>query len=73
MSIEVRVINRNIDQALKILRRQISREGLFRTLQDKVAYSKPGDRARRKRARAESRRWKSRARAEKARAKVIER
>lgn len=65
MSIEVRVINRNVDHALKILRRQLSREGVFKTLQDHASYMKPGDRLRRKRGRAESRRWKSRERARK--------
>ena len=63
MSIEIYVRNRDVDGALKMLRRKVSREGLFLTLQDKRAYAKPGDKLRRKRGRAESRRRKARARA----------
>lgn len=62
MSIEIYVRNRDVDGALKMLRRKISREGVFLTLQDKRAYAKPGDKLRRKRGRAESRRRKAKAR-----------
>ena len=34
------VRNRNVDVALKLLRRAISREAVFRTLQDHAAYLK---------------------------------
>jgi ribosomal protein S21 len=73
MAIEILVRHQSasgIDQALRLLRRQVSREGLFLTLRDKVAYVKPGDKLRRKRGRAESRRWKAR---ERARSKAAQR
>lgn len=62
MAIEIYVRNRDVDGALRLLRRKISREGVFKTLQDHRAYAKPGKKIRRKRARAESRRRKARAR-----------
>ena len=65
MAIEVIVRGQNIEGALKILRRQVSREGLFLTLRDKVAYAKPSEKVKRKRGRAESRRRKAKARWEK--------
>ena len=60
MSIEVTVNRKDVDGALRLLRRKISREGIFETLQDHRAYAKPGEKIRRKRARAESRRAKLR-------------
>jgi small subunit ribosomal protein S21 len=62
VAIEVRVIGRNVDHALKILRRQLSRENVFKVLQDHAHYAKPSERRKRKIARAESRRRKAKAR-----------
>ena len=59
MSIEVFVHNRNVDQALKFLKRRMMREGVFLTLQHHKFYVKPGDKIRLKRARAATRRRKS--------------
>lgn len=62
MSIEVIVRNNNVEGALKLLRRQVSREAVFRVLQDHAHYSKPSEERKRKIGRAESRRRKSKAR-----------
>ena len=61
----------SVDQALKLLRRQMMREGVFRILQNHKFFVKPGDKRRLKIARAESRRNKRTRMIEK-RTKVIE-
>jgi small subunit ribosomal protein S21 len=74
VALEVFVRGRDVDGALRLLRRKLSKEAVFRTLQDKVAYATPGERTRRKRGRAESRRRKAKARwAAKNKAQVTER
>lgn len=45
MYVEVR--NNNIDRALKILKRKMADEGIFRELQERKFYEKPSDRKRR--------------------------
>ena len=62
MSIEVIVQNKQRSRRLKLLRRQVSREAVFRVLQDHAHYSKPSEERKRKIGRAESRRRKSKAR-----------
>ncbi len=63
MALEIFVRNRDLDGALRLLRRKISREAVFRTLQDHNYALKPGEKLRRKRARSDSRKRKARARA----------
>lgn len=57
---EVKVYDNNVDRALKALKRQLQREGIFRELKLRSFYEKPSERrkrkqkeARRKRAKAE--------------------
>jgi len=61
VSIEVFVRHQSVggvEQALKLLKRQVMREGVFRSLQDHKFFVKPGDKRRLKIARAETRRRK---------------
>ncbi|RZK44063.1 MAG: 30S ribosomal protein S21 [Hymenobacter sp.] len=45
MYVEVR--NNNVDRAIRLLKRKLVEEGVFRTLQEKRFYEKPSDRKRR--------------------------
>lgn len=45
MRIEVR--NNNVDRALKVLKRKLTEEGIFKDMQKKRFYEKPSDRRRR--------------------------
>lgn len=47
MKIEVR--NNNIDRALKVLKRKLTEEGVFKDIQKHRFYEKPSDAKRRKR------------------------
>jgi len=46
--IEVKVYKNDIERALKILKKKIQNDGVFKTLKEKKAYEKPGDKKRRK-------------------------
>jgi small subunit ribosomal protein S21 len=46
MKVEVR--NDDINQALRVLKKKLQREGVFREMRDKTAFEKPSDRSRRK-------------------------
>lgn len=45
MYVEVR--NNNVDRAIRILKRKMADEGIFKALQEKRFYEKPSDRKRR--------------------------
>lgn len=45
--IEIRVYDNNIDKALRILKKKIQNDGLFKTLKLKRAYEKPSEKKRR--------------------------
>jgi small subunit ribosomal protein S21 len=47
-TIQVFVRDNNVDQALKLLKRKLQREGLFRELRRRRAYEKPSERRARK-------------------------
>lgn len=47
LRIEVR--NNNVDRALKVLKRKLTEEGVFKDMQKKRFYEKPSDRRRRER------------------------
>jgi len=51
---EIHVVDGQVDQALKLLKRQLAKEGLFKEMKRKAFYEKPS--ARRKRKRHEARR-----------------
>ncbi|ARN83674.1 30S ribosomal protein S21 [Methylocystis bryophila] len=46
------VMDNNIDQALKVLKKRLQREGLFREMKRRRAYEKPSERRIRERAEA---------------------
>ncbi len=55
--VSVNVRDNNIDQALKVLKKKMQREGIFREMKLRRDYEKPSER--RKREKAESvRRWR---------------
>ena len=55
---QVFVRDNNIDQALRVLKKRMQREGVFRELKGKRAYEKPSEKRVRKRAEAIRRRRK---------------
>jgi small subunit ribosomal protein S21 len=63
--LEIRVIDNNVEKAIKILKRQLIKEGVFRQLKERRWAEKPSDRRRRKERQAARRlrRQVSRARA----------
>ena len=42
-SLEVRVVDNDLDKAMKILKRKLQKDGLFRRLKAKRSYEKPSD------------------------------
>lgn len=50
MKVEVR--NNNVDRALRVLKRKLTEEGVFRELQERRFYEKPSDKRRRKKRQA---------------------
>ena len=49
---EVKVVDKNIEKALKVLKRKLGKEGLLRDLRNRRYYEKPSVKAKRKRAEA---------------------
>ena len=45
--IKIDVKDNNVDQALRILKKKLQREGFFRILKNKSAYEKPSERKKR--------------------------
>jgi small subunit ribosomal protein S21 len=56
--LQVIVRDNNVDQALRVLKKKLQREGLFRELKRRRAYEKPSDRTTRKKSEAIRRRRK---------------
>jgi small subunit ribosomal protein S21 len=54
-TLQVLVRDNNIDQALRVLKKKMQREGLFREMKARRAYEKPSERRNREKARAVSR------------------
>jgi len=55
-SLEVKVVGGDLQQAMKILKRKVQKDGVFRRLKAKRSYEKPSERRRRKRRESERRR-----------------
>lgn len=49
---QVLVRDNNVDQALKVLKKKMQREGVFREMKSRRAYEKPSERRARQRAEA---------------------
>ncbi|MCD6138371.1 MAG: 30S ribosomal protein S21 [Deltaproteobacteria bacterium] len=54
-SLEVKVVNNDLEKAMKILKKKIQNDGLFRRLKLKKSYEKPSEYRRRKRRESERR------------------
>jgi small subunit ribosomal protein S21 len=50
--LQVLVRDNNVDQALKVLKKKMQREGVFREMKSRRAYEKPSERRARQRAEA---------------------
>ncbi|NTJ61674.1 30S ribosomal protein S21 [Agrobacterium rhizogenes] len=55
----VLVRDNNVEQALKVLKRKMQREGLFREMKERRAYEKPSERRIREKAQAVNRHRKA--------------
>ena len=60
---EIKVSGNNVEGALKVLKRKLQKEGLFREIKQRKAYEKPSVKAKRKRKDAQKRRIKARIKA----------
>ena len=56
---EIRVDDRNIEKALRLLKRKMQHDGLFRELKNRRFYEKPSLKKKRKRIEAQKRRQKN--------------
>lgn len=54
-SLEVKVVGNDLETAMKVLKRKLQKDGLFRRLKAKRSYEKPSDRRRRERRESERR------------------
>jgi len=54
-SLQVRVVNNDLERAMKVLKKKIQNDGLFRRLKLKKSYEKPSECRRRKRRESERR------------------
>lgn len=58
-SLEIKVSENNVEGALKVLKRKLQKEGLFREIKRRKAYEKPSEKAKRKQRDAKKRRMKA--------------
>jgi small subunit ribosomal protein S21 len=58
-TLEIRVHDDNIEKAIKDLKRQLQKEGLFKEIKKRSFYEKPSVKDRRKRREAQKRRMKA--------------
>ncbi len=59
-SLEVTVFHNDIEQAMRVLKKKLQKDGLFRQLKAKRSFEKPSDCRRRKRRESERRRRRNR-------------
>ena len=45
---EIKVIDGNVDKAMKVMKRKLQQEGLFREMKNRRCYEKPSDKRKRK-------------------------
>jgi len=57
--LEIKVYNDNIEKALKVLKRQLQMEGLFKEIRRRSFYEKPSVKKKRKQREARRRRMKA--------------
>ena len=56
---EIRVYDGDLEKALKVLKRRIQKEGLFKEIKKRSFYEKPSDKKKRKQREARKKRLKS--------------
>ena len=59
-NLEVKVFHNDVEQAMRVLKKKLQKDGLFRRLKAKRSYEKPSDCRRRKRRESERRRRRNR-------------
>jgi small subunit ribosomal protein S21 len=57
--LEVKVYDNDIEKAIKILKRQIQKEGLFKEIKKRSFYEKPSEKEKRKRIEARKKKMKA--------------
>jgi small subunit ribosomal protein S21 len=57
--LEIKVYGNDIERALKVLKRELQKEGLFREIKKRGSYEKPSEKERRKRREARDKRRKA--------------
>jgi len=57
--LEIKVNENNIEGALKVLKRKLQKEGLFREIKRRKSYEKPSEKEKRKRREAKKERMKA--------------
>jgi small subunit ribosomal protein S21 len=57
--LEIKVNENNVDGALKVLKRKLQKEGLFKEIKQRKAYEKPCEKEKRKRREAKKQRMKA--------------
>jgi small subunit ribosomal protein S21 len=57
--LEIKVYGNDIEKALKVLKRELQKEGLFREIKKRGSYEKPSEKERRKRREARDKRRKA--------------
>jgi small subunit ribosomal protein S21 len=57
--LEIKVNENNVEGALKVLKRKLQKEGLFREIKQRAAYEKPCEKVKRKRREAKKQRMKA--------------
>ncbi|MBI5848763.1 MAG: 30S ribosomal protein S21 [Nitrospirae bacterium] len=56
---DIKVTGNDIEKALKVLKRQLQKEGLFREIKQRSFYEKPSEKDKRKRREAQKKRLKA--------------
>lgn len=56
---EIRVNGNDVERALKILKRELQKEGLFKEIKQRSYYEKPSEKEKRKRREARKKRMKA--------------
>lgn len=57
--LEIKVNENNVEGALKVLKRKLQKEGLFREIKRRKSYEKPSEKEKRKRREARKQRMKA--------------
>jgi small subunit ribosomal protein S21 len=57
--LDIKVTGNDVEKALKVLKRQLQKEGLFREIKQRSFYEKPSEKDKRKRREAQKKRLKA--------------